>query len=119
MLHAKLNLSHGVDVVHAGVLLLEILVDDGRGSQEEHCRLRLDKVLNQDGAVDELEEDEATVHQAARALVRQKLFLGQWHHGEGEREEDGEDLEGDEFGERFVDVASVAKAHSEVFDWEP
>ena len=80
MLHTKLDFSHRVDVVHACVLLLEILVDDWRSSEEEHCRLGLDEVLDQDRAVHKLEEDEATVHKTARALVRQKLFLRERHH---------------------------------------
>ena len=38
---------------------------------------------------------------------------------EGQSEENGENLEGDELRERFLDVASVAKAYSEELDWQP
>lgn len=38
---------------------------------------------------------------------------------EGQREENGEDLEGNQLGEGLVDVARVAKAQSEVFDRDP
>ena len=38
---------------------------------------------------------------------------------EGQSEENGENLEGDELRERFLDVASVAKADSKELDRQP
>ena len=48
LLKAKLDLAHRVDVSHASVLLLKVLVDEWRLTKVEHCRLGLDEVLNED-----------------------------------------------------------------------
>jgi len=53
-----------------------------------------DETLNENGAVDELEEDESYVEQAADALVREKVIHGQGKHTQGNREEDRIELEG-------------------------
>ena len=38
--------------------------------------------------------------------------VDEWNKSESEREEEGLDQEGDQLGERFVDVASVAEVQS-------
>jgi len=75
--------------------------------------------LNQDGAVNELEEDKSTVDEAAAALMRQVLLLSEWHDGEWQREEDCENLERDQLRECLIDITAVAEAQTEILDREP
>ena len=65
LLHAQLNLSDRVHVIRTSVFFLKVLVDYWSRPQGEDGRLSLDKVLNQDGAVDEFEEDEGYIEHAA------------------------------------------------------
>ena len=51
--------------------------------------------------------------------MRKVVSRNQRQDAEGQSEENGENLEGDELRERFLDVTSVAKADSEELDWQP
>ena len=51
--------------------------------------------------------------------MRKILSRDQRQDAEGQSEENGENLEGDELRERFLDVASVAKADSKELDRQP
>lgn len=98
---------------------MEILVDDWSRAQKEDRTLRLDKVLNQNGAVHELEKHEGAVYDAARPLVWQELWLDEGQDGQRKSEENCEDLEGNQLWEGFIDVAAVTEAQAEVLERDP
>jgi len=51
--------------------------------------------------------------------MREKGFLSQRQNWQRNGEEDSEDLERDQLGEGLIDIASIAKLHSEVLDRNP
>ena len=95
-------------------LTLSLDNDDWSRAQKEDRTLRLDKVLNQNGAVHELEKHEGAVYDAACPLVWQELWLDEGQDGQRKSEENGEDLESNQLWEGFIDVTAVTEAQAEI-----
>lgn len=66
-----------------------------------------------------MEEDKCNVDDATSSFMGQELALDHRHDGKWQCEENCENLESDQFWECLIDIASVAKAQSEVLERNP